>query len=1206
MLTEEKYYSVLLCLLICFGNIILANAETNRTDILLRGYADINDKMTSMEHLFNDCYSQYIPTDYERVNFEVIRRFHDNGLDDISYGKLDRADYVLQVISNLYYINEENLNAYLVGTKKPLAVTRYRTGDIATSGYSFISDADDTVSGEESRRNMFFVGYGHFEEVRCDVPLFQKLGCNIIQIETGPDRGIINPPADDSGDEFEVDTRTVEDDIVQVLRNAEVNNVAVCLLLSPHYFPGWLLDKYPELRNDNGFLKYNINEPLAKRVIEAYLRAVIPLVKSYKSLQSICLSNEPNYHNPGGEAYHSLWYEYLKDLYNNDIGELNATYNENFNDFTNVPVANNPATYGPAMYYDWVIFNSEQFADWHKWMADIIHSIAPDIPVHAKMRLHTTFGPGDTLLTKQGVDAELFTAFTQINGCDCSAYYKADEDMQPDYLNEMSVYDIAASFHHAPVFNSEDHIINDGDRDDYNSLRADHVRNIIWQGAIHRRSASTIWLWERGSYELFQYRPDCVEAVGKTSLDLNRLYKQISAFQNKMPEVAVLYSNPAFVHSLTNYTASLKMVYRALSLSGVDVGFVSEKQVQAGGLSQYKLIFVPQTESLYADTVESLSSYAATTGNVIIVTKDMSNTMVSDEHKIPLIPSVQQARDNLIANSKIINPDSYEDFKTNINIHLREYGLNSAIVLENPETGEMIDGIEWRAVRFGKKVLVNMANYTKQFKTVRVLYNGHNVYRTKDLITDKSLKNNVITMPPLSPLLIECGINAKSSIPLLKNSTTGKIVCDDNFENAGEVVSDTWTSGDTRDADPDNPAVGSWAITEDYSNVWQVIDRYSPATVDGGNYLRGHRVSAYPKAIITGPRQTNGTMHLELMTYQFATNKDSAGIFIIDNAYEKLITSISFAADGYIIYYDGAYHSIGIQYAEKQWKKLEMDWVIGASRYSVTYDGQKAENIPVRDNATGCDGIQLGCSIGADSYFDAVPDYTIEGIPMLKNITTDTVIVHDDFELATDISTNAWSPADTQDADPDRSYVGAWLVAANTNNAQVTSYAVPGTVQGTNYFRMNRISGIYPQVFLSGVSQKTGTVHMAVMVYSADEDAASVSLVNRTGITADDKNIIANIIIGHNGDGMVNYYYSGNYHSTGIQYIENKWQELEIDWVVGSSTYNIIYNGRTATAIPVRESAVQCNGIMLGCSLGRQCYFDAVPLPEKGMLMFIK
>ncbi len=719
---------------------------------LLKSYAAIDKKLWPLYVLiYRRCYYKHIPCEYDKLNFEVIKRFTDYGRADISYGKLKRAEYVLKFIQNLYKQTEERVKGYLAGTDKPFIVSRYQTSPIEIKGYSFVANTMFPASHRVLRRNILFVGYGHFEQVRRDIPVLQKFGTNIIQIEIGPNRGIINPPRNDS-EEFYVDTRPIEDDIVHVLKEAEVNNIAVCLLLSPHYFPQWVMEKYPRLKNNNGFLKYNINEPIAKRVMEAYLRALIPLIKGYKSLQSLCLSNEPNFHNPGDGAYKKLWNEYLKKLYNNDISKLNAIYKSDFASFEDVPIANDRTKFGSAMYYDWVIFNSEQFADWHRWMKGIVKEIAPNIPVHAKIRLHCTFDP---LIVKEGVDPELFSKFSDINGCDCSCYYEKDKKILPAYLNEMAVYDMVSSFKHVPIFNSEDHIINDGDRNDYNPARAKHVRMVLWQGAVHRRSASTIWLWERGGYELFQYRPDCVVAVGRTALDLNRLCEQIQALQNIKPKVAILYSNPAFVHSLDTYKKTLKLTYKALSLMGVAVGFISEKQIAAGKLQNYNTIFIPQTECIYPTTLKKLNNYIDNGGKVVIVTADKSHTLTSDEHKLPLDLVAQDYRKDIIARATLYSPNDYETLKKNIFDLMKQQNMINTVLIDT-KTEKLVDGVEWRTTKCNGKTIIDIANYTKEPKTVKIVYDGATITNMKELISNKMINSEAITVPALTPILIEC------------------------------------------------------------------------------------------------------------------------------------------------------------------------------------------------------------------------------------------------------------------------------------------------------------------------------------------------------------------------------------------------------------------------------------------------------------------
>ena len=68
---------------------------------------------------------------------------------------------------------------------------------------------------------MYSVGYGHFARVMNDVENLHSFGANNIQIEIGPT----------------MFTENYVSKIKDVLTRAEQNNIAVHLLVSPHYFP---------------------------------------------------------------------------------------------------------------------------------------------------------------------------------------------------------------------------------------------------------------------------------------------------------------------------------------------------------------------------------------------------------------------------------------------------------------------------------------------------------------------------------------------------------------------------------------------------------------------------------------------------------------------------------------------------------------------------------------------------------------------------------------------------------------------------------------------------------------------------------------------------------------------------------------------------------------------------------------------------------
>jgi hypothetical protein len=386
-------------------------------------------------------------------------------------------------------------------------------------------------------------------------------------------------------------------------------------------------------------------------------------------------------------------------------------------------------------------------------MAGVIHSIAPDIPLNAKFRVHCTYDP---LLTREGVDPELFSNIFDINGCDASCYWNPDGILS-SYLNEMAAYDMLSSFKTAPVFNSENHILNDGFKYDYDPGCAAHTAMILWQGAVHRCSATTIWLWERGLYELFAYRPDCMEAVSVTALNLNRLSKEVTALQNITPKIAILYATPAFTHSLDTYKTTLKAAYRALSLSGIPVGFISEKQLSTGALKTLKAVVIPQTAAVHSATIMALAKFAESGGKTIVVASGIVFT--KDEHLISFDETVLKKRAALFAESTTITPKrdgaSFQQFKKRILNTVTRIGIAPCARLLDAATGEPPVGVEWRLAKLNGYAILNIANYTMKTVTLRIADENLSMAAAKELISNKQIECRNLKIPRLGTILLK-------------------------------------------------------------------------------------------------------------------------------------------------------------------------------------------------------------------------------------------------------------------------------------------------------------------------------------------------------------------------------------------------------------------------------------------------------------------
>ncbi|GBG09990.1 hypothetical protein PAT3040_04674 [Paenibacillus agaridevorans] len=552
-------------------------------------------------------------------------------------------------------------------------------------------------------------------------------------------------PGADPDKDYVVSVSNVANDIGRVLENARDNHIAVNLLLSPHYFPDWVLKKHPETAaTHTGFLKFNIDQPLSRQIIEDYLRALIPLVKDYSSLHSITLTNEPVYQSNRNPYYLPLWQAYLEELYDGSIEELNRIYDTAYASFGEVlmPSAIAPS---PAV-YDWVTFNNRLFADWHQWMADIIHDMAPDLPVQAKVMANLESS------LNWGVDYEQFSELSDINGNDA---YNLIGDGPEGFMKELSFYDLQRSFKRAPIFNSEHHFIKDGD-DQYMPDQAKRVRAVLWQGAVHGRSASTGWVWERtyDSTSDFEgsllHRPDVVVDIGRTNHDLNRLAKEVTALQNVVPRTAILYSLASGVYD-THYDETLRRAYQALAYSGQRIGFVTEKQAAAGKLTDYELLVVPAAAHVSAATLTAVESFSRAGGKVVLIGGE---SLTKDEHNQPLDMNLHG---QLASRSVILSASAGSgDIRTAL---LPLLGQMNAlpVALTDLSTGQLVWDAGWQIAEHDGRLLLNVVNYSGEAKQIQTVYNGQAAGSVNELITGAAVDASHLELAPYGIYLFDLG-----------------------------------------------------------------------------------------------------------------------------------------------------------------------------------------------------------------------------------------------------------------------------------------------------------------------------------------------------------------------------------------------------------------------------------------------------------------
>jgi len=667
---------------------------------------------------------------YPQVGVTVVNDFIQYVQADLDHGEIERAFDQLNQMESIARRVREQLQSAIAGELALLEVPRYVTSPITIDGPSFIAKTRTPISERVERRPVFFTGYGHFGQVRSDLEKFEGYGVNIIQIEFGPNS--IFPQEGEVSD-------AIIHTYLRDFDRAEKAGVSVCLLISPHYMPGWMLEKYPRLKiQKQGFLKYCLHAPEGQEFLTRYLRYVIPRIKDHPALHSICLANEPINAVPTECRYaQAEWHGWLQERHG-DVATLNELWGSQYESFEDVPVPE-PRIEPTPLSYEFVLFNQEWFANWHGMLADTIRQVAPNLPIHTKAMTWNFFSDQEQ---RFGVNAELFAGFSQIQGNDSVNMYNhgLEEWSQGWQLNNMG-HDLQRSVGDMPVFNSENHIIRDRET---RPIPPEHVRTALWQAAIHGQSATTIWVWSR-TYDpksdfagSIMHRPACVEAVGRTGLDLLRNAEEVRALQSLPPNIALLYSTAAMVYDGGNHVDAFKRLYRVLSFTGLKLGFVTERQLIAGKGNRPPVLLVPDIRHLSEGAFKALKDYP---GRIVLV--GQTPILHWDAYNRPRVERLDCER--------IEFSDSERELWRCLLDRSTVWGLIPPVRIMQSDS-KPIWGVEWLVAVYEGRPIVNLIQHGKDEVQVILRYKDA-PFRGIDLFSQERVEGK-LTLKPLNPRIL--------------------------------------------------------------------------------------------------------------------------------------------------------------------------------------------------------------------------------------------------------------------------------------------------------------------------------------------------------------------------------------------------------------------------------------------------------------------
>ena len=720
------------------GRVVAAAAREVRkfsSALALEKLARVKQALPALRRQLQALAGRGVAVDYPLVSLTNLEHFAAWSREDVARAEVRRACYAADDLLAMLARAQQEAAALQADPTQAPRVVRYRTSKIEIKGSVFHADTAAS-DGSRGRGPVFFTGYGHFGQVVDDLEVFPDYGVNVIQIELGPNSVLTS--------EHEVSYDRIRQ-VQAALERAAKANVSVCLLLSPHYFPGWALEKWPHLRAcRGGFLGYCVDAPEARAVIERYLRILIPQLRGRPGLHSLCLSNEPIWDDTANcPITRRQWAQWLAREHG-EVAALNRRLGTSYPSFEQVPIPGNREFAAP-QYGEWVLFNNERFAGFHRFMADIIHELAPEIPVHAKVMAWTLNG---RWFSAYGLDAELFAELGQIGGNDCSESYPGQGEWAMGWQLQNWCYDLQRTLRDQPVFNTENHLTPDRSS---HYVPGSYFRTALWQGAVHGQGATTIWVWERtydrksDFYGNVMHRPSCAEEVGRTGLDLLRLAPQVASLQQAPSPVAFLYSVVAGAKSEL-YFPLMASLYEAANFTGVPISFVSDHMAARGEFGSARLLILPAATHLPEDAFGGIARWRAAGGKLLLVGEDnLRYDRFGQERATDQVRAVT-------AGAEVLPAELDQAARHQVLAGLMErLGFIPALRLQDRQ-GRVPWGVEFRVGTVEGRSVLNAVNYLARPQQVRLVADGRPV-PARDLISGK-LVGRQLTLAPLQPVLL--------------------------------------------------------------------------------------------------------------------------------------------------------------------------------------------------------------------------------------------------------------------------------------------------------------------------------------------------------------------------------------------------------------------------------------------------------------------
>jgi hypothetical protein len=300
-----------------------------------------------------------------------------------------------------------------------------------------------------------------------------------------------------------------------------------------------------------------------------------------------------------------------------------GTHYRSFPDIVAPPTKNARPLQGTnrAQWYDWASFNQDRFSDYLVWVKSVIRRFDPVTPLATGGSYSMLVGSNGT----SGIDEEQI-----INRIDDVIIHEGSGSTLGMDLQ------MALSEKPKPLCDPE--------------MNLEEVRYLL-PHILHGKSVIQIWHWQeqvnpeyphqfnQSLAHGWKFSLGDLSALFHAVLDSRRLSKEIAAFVSARTEVAILYSKTSMLQippemltwEKTPYLRELENCYEASRFLDTRTTFVSENQILAGKLSNFKVLIVPAASHMRTEVIKNVYGFVEQGGTLVM----LPSSFLSDEYNRP-------------------------------------------------------------------------------------------------------------------------------------------------------------------------------------------------------------------------------------------------------------------------------------------------------------------------------------------------------------------------------------------------------------------------------------------------------------------------------------------------------------------------------------------------------------------------------------------